>query len=92
MTYHEETLKHLMDTYQWDENNIPVELIESLIDFRRRVLSINKPVFIKDNIPVMENWQEFAYCGMNNIDYIATEFYKYGFQEETPLHLNSNID
>lgn len=81
-----------MDTYQWDENNIPVELIESLIDFRRRVLSINKPVFTKDNIPVMENFKEFKYSGLNNIDYIATEFYKYGYQEETPIHLNKNID
>lgn len=76
MTNKEKEIKDLLDNFDWNENNIPIELIISMVEFRKKVLSLSNPVFTKDNIPVMNNWNDFKYTGLDNIDYITTNFYK----------------
>lgn len=83
MTSEQKNLQQILDNFWWDENNIPIELVQSLINFRQRLLSIPNPNFTENDTSVMDNWNEFKYTGLNNIDYISTKFYKEGFGSQS---------
>ena len=75
MTQQEEDLLKLLENFNWNLNNVPVELVKALQKVRISLLKSN-PVFTENNIPVMQYWDEFKYTGLNNIDYINLEYYK----------------
>lgn len=75
MTQQEEDLLNSLENFNWDLNNVPVELVKAFQKVRMSLLDSN-PVFTENNIPVMQYWDEFKYTGLNNIDYITTEYYK----------------
>jgi hypothetical protein len=75
MTQQEENLVILLENFNWNLNNVPVELVKSLQKVRMSLLRSNV-TFTENNIPVMEYWEEFKSTGLNNIDYVISEYYK----------------
>jgi len=59
---------------------VPVELVKELTRLRKEINKLEHPIFTEDNLPVIEAyWKEFKYTGLNNVDYITSNFYKQGF-------------
>ncbi len=86
MTEKEQFLIQLMTDFKLNQENIPVELIRAYSLFRRELNTIRHsppPVFTENNIPIdMKYWDDFQFTGLNRWDFIACEFYKYGFDTE----------
>ena len=72
----EKQLIELINNYQWDEKNIPVELVKALYDLRKRLNELKNPIFIENGKEAMENWNDFRLAHLNNIEYISGDFYK----------------
>jgi hypothetical protein len=78
----EKELIEILDNFEFNPNSIPVELVLALDRIRKNLLAIPKPIFTEKGVSVMadELWKEYAYTGLNNIDFITTKFYKNGYQ------------
>jgi len=78
----EKELIEILDNFEFNPNSIPVELVLALVRVRKNLLAIPKPIYTEEGISVMDDelWKEWAYTGMNNIDFITTKFYKNGYQ------------
>lgn len=78
----EKELTEILDNFEFDPNNIPVELVLALVRVRKNLLAIPKPIFTEEGVSVMDDelWKEWAYTGMNNIDFITSKFYKNGYE------------
>lgn len=62
---------------------IPIELVTQLDRLRKEINRIESPYFVDEKgNQVSEHWEEFKLTGLNNVDYITTEFYKEGFSED----------
>lgn len=67
----------LIKTISIDYNtDIPIELVLELDRLRKEINHLDKPSFINTNgKPVNNHWEEFKFTGLNNVDYITSEFY-----------------
>ena len=83
MTIESELIQVLND-FEFDEKNVPVELVMALERVRKNLLAIPKPRFTENQESIMneEVWAEFTYTGLNNIDFITTNFYKNGYEPD----------
>jgi len=63
--------------------NIPIELVMELDRLRKEINRIESPKFVNEmNELVNKDWDEFKLTGLNNVDYITSEFYLQGFEDE----------
>jgi hypothetical protein len=80
----EKELIEILDNFEFNPNSIPVELVLALVRVRKNLLAIPKPIFTEEGVSVMDDelWKEWAYTGLNNIDFITTKFYKNGYEQD----------
>lgn len=79
----EELIKELKDLSINPKTNIPIELVIQLDRLRKEINRIERPLFINEEGNVVNQyWEDFQMTGLNNIDYITSEFYEEGFTND----------
>lgn len=62
--------------------HIPIELVIQLDRLRKEINHIENPYFIDEKgNQVNKHWEEFKYTGLNNVDYITSDWYKEDLNE-----------
>jgi hypothetical protein len=55
---------------------IPIELVRELDRIRKSINHIDEPIFVDaSNKQVKNYWDDFKFTGLNNIDYITSDYY-----------------
>lgn len=87
--YTNNKLIEAINDFQIDSQNIPIEIIQAYSRLRSKIHSINRleqPNFTKNGKLIdMKYWNEYKFCGMNAWEFIDTNFYKEGFQDNSDL-------
>lgn len=87
--YTNNKLIEAINDFQIDSKNIPVEIIRAFSKLKQQIHSINRleqPNFTKNNKPIdMKYWNDYKFIGMNAWEFISTDFYKEGFQDNSDL-------
>lgn len=74
-----ETIQKIQESL--NENDLDVKVVNAIINLRSQINQYKNPTFTKEGVPVMEHWNDFKYWGLNNCDYVRTEFYDEGWVE-----------
>ena len=62
---------------------IPIELVLELDRIRKSINHIDEPIFVDANgKQVKDHWKDFKFIGLINTDYIISDFYLGGWQED----------
>lgn len=79
----EDLIQVLKEVSISSDTHIPIELVIQLDRLRKEINQLENPYFIGlEGNQVNQYWEEFKGTGLNNMDYITTEFYKEGFNED----------
>jgi hypothetical protein len=89
MTKQEIILIDAINNFEISPENIPIEVIQAFSKLKQKIHEINrleKPNFTKNNQLIdMKYWNDFKFIGMNACDFVETDFYKYGFKDNSDL-------
>ena len=81
--YMDELIKMLKTVNIQSTTPIPIELVQELDRLRKNINHIDEPIFMDaSGKQVKNNWEDFQFTGLNNIDYITSDFYLGGWQED----------
>ena len=64
------------------EDDLDVEVVKKVVKNRKKINGYKHPIFFENGEPVMNHWNEFRPIGLLNCDYVTSEFYKTGWNEE----------
>lgn len=71
-------------------NPISIKLVQELDRIRKEINWIDESIFTDSfGKQVKDHWKDFQFTGLNNIDYITSDFYLGGFENEDDELLNT---
>lgn len=89
MTNQEITLIESINNFEINPNNIPIEVIKAFGKLKQQIHSLSRleqPNFTENGKLIdMKHWGEWKFIGMNAWEFIDSNFYKEGFEDNSDL-------